>query len=242
MSAGPRPVSSCTSRRAASVTRSSASTPPVTHCQRPGSSRPGARRIRRIDAGRPSSAALKIQTATMSGRNGLTTGLRRERSGQQLAEGEDDVRGPLGEAAHVPRVPRLAVRDQRPNAVARGGETTLLARPDPVEHLDLERIAGDARDCRVTGDLLHERGVVGTETEPQAAIATRAQRRDGERDEARVDLALRADGDLGRLVVRALDEANRGTQWHEPLEVRGGSAEVRLEADAGAGVRRAQPL
>src|SRR5436190_4812969 len=203
MSAGPRPVSSCTSRRAASVTRSSASTPPVTHCQRPGRSRPGARRIRRIDAGRPSSAALKIQTATMSGRNGLTTGPRRERSGQQLADSEDDVRGPLREAAHVPRVPRFAVRDEAPNPVAGRSQTTLLARADSVEHLDLERIAGDAGGCRVTRDLLHERGVVGTETEPQPAIATRAQGGDRERNEARVDLTLGADGDPGRLVVRA---------------------------------------
>ena len=88
---GPSPVSSCTSRIAAIRTRSPGSTPPVTHCHRPGKIRCGARRMSRISrrsaSGRGSPGAAGVtrnsQHSTRSGRR-LTARSVARRVGRRL--------------------------------------------------------------------------------------------------------------------------------------------------------------
>ena len=66
------------------------------------------------------------------------------------------VRRPLGEAAHVPRVPRLAVSDERPHGVPLGRQPELLSGADPVEHLHLARGDRQAGGTGVVGDPLDQ--------------------------------------------------------------------------------------
>src|SRR4051812_11318285 len=74
MSDGPKPVSSSTSRSAASGTRSAGSSSPVTGCHRPAYVRPGAR-LRSSSSMFPCSSARKTQHSTRSGLTPLTGGL-----------------------------------------------------------------------------------------------------------------------------------------------------------------------
>ena len=60
----------------------------------------------------------------------------------------------------------VPVRDQRLDAVAGLGESILLPRADPVQHLDLEPIPRDTGRRDLLGDLLDQRHVVRAETEP----------------------------------------------------------------------------
>ena len=81
-------------------------------------------------------------------------------------------------------------------------------------------------------ELPHELGVMGAERDAAFAAAGGLGEEEGEAEPARVDLRARTEGDRGGLVVRALDEPDRGPAGEEPGDVRGGPAQVGLEADA----------
>ena len=126
--------------------------------------------------------------------------------------------------------------------VARLRQAVLLVGPDAVQHLDREVVPLDARRGDARGDLLDEGDVVGPESQPDRPPATVEQESHGERGVVRVDLALVAVGDGGGFVVGALDEADGGIEREEAFDVGRRTPEIRLEADAGVRLGRAQPL
>src|SRR5213594_1447889 len=99
---------------------------------------------------------------------------------QQRTDGERDVRRTLGQPAHVPRIPGIAVGDQRLDPVAGPGESILLSRTDPVQHLNLEPVSWDACRGDLIGDLLDQCDVVAAQPETDRPSAAGLEEVDGD--------------------------------------------------------------
>src|SRR5205814_8094096 len=115
---------------------------------------------------------------------------------------EEQVRRPLGQTPHEVAVPVRPVRRGDEDVVAAGNEVELQARPDAVEHLELEAVVRDAPLAREGDRALDQRLVVRGDRGEASSLERRL-------DEARVrgvDVALLRVGDLRRLQVRALDD------------------------------------
>ena len=196
-------------------------------------------RLERAGAGGDLEGALGAEGAHPGGE---THGRDLRALGQHLAQREPDVRRALREAPHVPRVPMLAVGDERLDAIARARQPVLLVGPDPVQHLDLEGVALDAGRADLLGDLLDQGDVVGAEAEPDRPVAAVEQEPDGETDIVRIDAPPARVGDRFLLVVGALDQADGGVERAQALEVGGRPPKVRLEADPRPRLDRAETL
>jgi hypothetical protein len=170
------------------------------------------------------------------------SGISRETKTRGRADRERHVRRPLREAAHVPRVPVLAVRDERLHEVAGLGEPELLAGPDAVQHLDLEGVLRDARRGHLGRDLLDERDIMRPEAQPDRLAAAVEQEPHGQAEVAGIHPPPVAVGDRRRLVVGALDQADRRIERQQPFDVGGRAPEVGLQADAGLRLRSADLL
>ena len=100
---------------------------------------------------RPSASSARARAETSNAlsvpivpiRAATTHGSTTSDHGQHLAEREPDVGRPLGQAAHVPRIPVLTVGDEGLDPIARLRQAELLVGPDAVQHLDLEPVARD---------------------------------------------------------------------------------------------------
>src|SRR5262245_55643755 len=112
-------------------------------------------------------------TCNRSARNVAPEDLKVRALSDHRAEGEDHVRRSLREAAHVPRVPRVAVCDEVANEIALGCEPALLVHADPVQHLDLEVRLRQAHRRGMLGDLLDQPDIVRAESEPHLAALPR---------------------------------------------------------------------
>src|SRR5947209_19711309 len=90
----------------------------------------------------------------------------RAASADHLAQGEDDVRGPLREPSHVPRIPRLAIRDEIADEIALAGQAALLVHPDAVQHLHFEAGPRETQGGGVLRGLFDEPDVMRPQPDP----------------------------------------------------------------------------
>jgi len=122
----------------------------------------------------------------------------------------------------------LAVGDQGLDAIARRGQAVLLVLADPVQHLGFEAFTADSRRRHLLGDLLDKADVMRPQAQTDRTAPSVEQESDGQPHVVRVDAPAARVGDRRRLVIGALDQADRGVERSQSLDVGGRPAKVRL--------------
>src|SRR3954454_25014545 len=93
----------------------------------------------------------------------VTRSIRATRAGlpaQRVLQKEEEVRRPLAEPAHEVRVPLGAVRRRDEDGVAAPYDIELQLRPNAVQHLELELLAGDVALLGEADRVVDQRRVV----------------------------------------------------------------------------------
>lgn len=148
----------------------------------------------------------------------------------EVAEDEEKVGGPFGQAAHEVGVPGVAVRDVEAKAVAGGDEHALEVAADAIEHLEFEGGRAAAGAGGVFEDDVDHAGVVGGEGWVFALVEQEA----GEAGVAGVDVVFPGPGDGGGLFVGALAEPDGDAEGVEAAEIVVRAVEIGLEDGAKA--------
>src|SRR5438105_7479132 len=123
---------------------------------------------------------------------------------KEVLENEDRIRRPLGETAHQVRIPFRAERDVHAHAPSIANELLLQIAADAVQHLKLERVGSDVLAPREGDRRVDHLRIVRRDS----VIRPAPQHDLHQLDEVRVDIRLRLESDLRRLLVRALAEAD----------------------------------
>lgn len=146
----------------------------------------------------------------------------------EVAQDEEEIGGPLGEAAHEVGVPGVAVGDVEAEAVAGGDEHALQVAADAVEHLKLEGGGAASGAGGMFDDDVDHAGVVGGE----GGVLALVEHETGEAGVAGVDVAFSGPCDGVGFLVCALAEADGDAEGVKAAEVVVGAVEVGLEDGA----------
>src|SRR5262249_36214143 len=129
-------------------------------------------------------------------------------SREQVAHHESDVRGSFCESTHEPWKPLRAVTDEDAYTVAVGCQSKLLGPLDSVEKLEFDLGFGKSQALRVVRDSLNQLQVMGTEGSAGALTCFGGKQPLRQTHVALIHVALARIGDLRRLPVCALYQAN----------------------------------
>ena len=139
-----------------------------------------------------------------------------------MAEREQQVRRPLGEPAHVPRIPVGAVGDEAADVIAVVAKSPQLVRANPVQHLHLDTSSLNGERLWRLADAADQLGVVRAKNRAaHPTVAELAQELTRDLDIGVIDGATRPVCHGLGFEVRALDEADRGAPRRQTRDVAG---------------------
>src|SRR5436190_20947599 len=144
---------------------------------------------------------------------------------EQILQNENRVCRPLCKSPHQVWVPLRSERDVDAHAPAVADQLFLKIAADAVKHLKLKCVISDlfgARECERGFD--HLRVVRG-----DAVIGPALQQDLHQRHEIRIDVFLRLERDLSRLLVRALAEADANLLGAQVPYVALAAMQIRLD-------------
>jgi CheY-like chemotaxis protein len=183
-----------------------------------------------------SSNCFSIGVPTEAWRTGKEGGLRPV--GNEVTEKKHQIRRTLGEAAHKVREPVGAIGNVDAEAIAFSGQLLLQIRADSVQHLKFELVAADLFLSReILGGPNHS-GIVSGDS-----VVNPARQQDlHELHVVSVDVCLLGEGNLRRLAVGALAQADAAAELDKIVNVPLGPVEVSLHHGADVGQPGANAL
>src|ERR1051326_8347634 len=172
----------------------------------------------------PAMRAARILAIECTG-IGFRTALTREHALRH----KQKIRRPFRQSPHVPREPVGAVADEHPDLATGLDEPYLLAALDAVQHRVLVVAGCHAELERQALEAADQQRVVRAERGPRPFRARlRAPEPLGHPDEVLVHVALVRERQFRGFGVRALDDAHRGPERQQRLEVGAGAAQVQI--------------